>query len=243
MLASRGARIVLLVRDVLHALLSKVSGVWQCIPKSSKSLPPFDLHCPICSLPLAFATRLDTIPSTLPYLPAPQNSRVRAWMDRLQDRIGLSPKLRVGLVWSGNPEHANDHNRSIPLRQLTAVLDVDAIFVSLQKDPRPDDKAILEQTAIVDLTDHLSDFVETAALISCLDLVISVDTSVAHLAGALGRPTFTLLPYIADFRWLLDRDDSPWYPTMRLFRQTERGDWKHVLDRLRADLAAQASGK
>ena len=122
---------------------------------------------------------------------------------------------------------------------LSRVLDVDATFVSLQKDPRPDDKAtLLARTDIVDLTEHLTDFVETAALISCLDLVITVDTSVAHLAGALGRPTWVLLPYTPDYRWLLDRDDSPWYPTLRLFRQDETRDYGEVIDRVRSELVA-----
>jgi hypothetical protein len=123
---------------------------------------------------------------------------------------------------------------------LSRILDVDAAFISLQKDARPSDRAALEQTDIVDLTSHLTDFAETAALVSCLDLVISVDTSVVHLAGALGRPVWTLLPYSPDWRWLLDRDDSPWYPTMRLFRQTAARDWAGVVDRVRTELAGLA---
>src|SRR5262249_22731667 len=152
-------------------------------------------HCPVCSLPLAFGTRLDTIPADMPYLPAPPRSRVQAWEDRLEDRLGPRRGLRVGLVWSGRTTHPNDHNRSIPLHLLARILDVDAAFISLQKDRRPADTVALEQTGIVDLTSHLTDFAETAALVSCLDLVISVDTSVVHLAGALGRPVWTLLPY------------------------------------------------
>ena len=146
----------------------------------------------------------------------------------------------MGLVWSGRPTHVNDHNRSIPLQMLSRILDVDAAFISLQRDPRPSDKVVLERTGIVDLTSHLTDFAETAALVSCLDLVISVDTSVVHLAGALGRPVWTLLPYAPDWRWLLDRDDSPWYPTMRLFRQAAARDWADVLNRVRAALAEHA---
>lgn len=150
--------------------------------------------------------------------------------------------MRVGLVWSGNPGHRNDHNRSVPLHALTRILDADATFVSLQKDLRPDDTAaLIERTDIIDLTAHLTDFVETAALISCLDLVITVDTSVAHLAGALGCPTWILLPCIPDWRWLLDRDDSPWYPTVRLFRQTETREYASVLDRVHAALRTQVS--
>ena len=136
----------------------------------------------------------------------------------------------------------NDYKRSIPLRLFKHVLDMDAIFVSLQLDPRQDDKAILEQTDIVDLTQHLTDFIETAALISCLDIVISADTSVAHLSGALGRPTWILLPYTPDYRWLLDRDESPWYPTVRLFRQSKTRDYAEVLDRVRSELKSLISG-
>jgi ADP-heptose:LPS heptosyltransferase len=142
----------------------------------------------------------------------------------------------VGLVWSGNPNHSNDRNRSVPLRALTRLLDVDATFVSLQKDPRDDDRTTLAGTAIVDLTAHLTDFVETAALVSCLDLVITVDTSVAHLAAGLGRPTWILLPFTPDFRWLMDRTDSPWYPSVRLFRQAETRDYTDVVGRVRAEL-------
>jgi tetratricopeptide (TPR) repeat protein len=237
MVAARGARVVLVVSDALCPLLSELDGVAQCIPLGS-SLPPFDMYCPISSLPLAFGTTIDTVPSATPYLPVPAESRLRAW----EDRLGPHDKFRIGLVWSGNPKHKNDYNRSLQLRALSPLLGLDATFVSLQKDPRPEDKKTLrEQTKIVDLTGDLTDFVETSALISCLDLVITVDTSVAHLAGGLGCPTWILLPYTPDYRWLLDRDDSPWYPTVRLFRQSRRRDHAEVLDRVRAELSARIS--
>ena len=241
MLAQRGARVILLVQDAVHPLLSALPGISQCLPMSAGGkLPSFDMHCPICSLPLAFRTRLDTIPSAIPYLPTPAADRVQGW----EDRLGPRDRPRVGLVWSGNPNQGNDLNRSMPLRTLARILDADATFISLQKDPRPDDKAaLLELGSIVDLTEHLTDFVETAALVNCLDLVITVDTSVAHLAGALGRTTWVPLAYTPDYRWLLDRDDSPWYPTMRLFRQNETRDYGIVLDRLRSELAALISAK
>ncbi|HTU59750.1 MAG TPA: glycosyltransferase family 9 protein, partial [Polyangiales bacterium] len=144
---------------------------------------------------------------------------------------------RVGLVWSGNPVHSNDHNRSASLRTFARILDLDATFISLQKDPRPQDRAtLLDHPDMLDPTEELTDFVETAALISCLDVVVTVDTSVAHLSAALGRPTWILLPYDPDYRWLLGRDDSPWYPTARLFRQTETRDYGAVLDRVRGEL-------
>ena len=239
MVAALGARVVLAIQDQAQSLLSGFPGVSECIPVTASPLPSFDLHCPICSLPLAFGTRLETIPAAAAYLPPPPEDRVQAWEDRLLDRLGPRGKLRVGLVWSGNPGHGNDRNRSIPLRMFARMLDAEAAFVSLQKDPRPDDRAALQEIAgIVDLSAELTDFTETAAIISCLDLVITVDTSVAHLAAALGRPTWILLPYMPDYRWLLDRDDSPWYPTVRLFRQTETRDYDTVLDRVRDELRA-----
>lgn len=237
MVAARGARVILAVHDALCPLLSGLTGLSDCLPISEVTLP-FDMYCPISSLPLAFGTTLETIPSATPYLPACAESRLQVW----EDRLGSRDRLRIGLVWSGNPQHNNDRQRSIPLRMLARILDVDAAFVSLQKDVRPEDKAtLLERTEIADLTDHLTDFMETAALVSCLDLVITVDTSVAHLAGALGRPTWILLPYTPDYRWLLDRDDSPWYPTARLYRQTAAREYASVLDRVRTDLVAMIS--
>jgi len=189
---------------------------------------------PVSSLPLAFGTRLDTIPADVPYLPRPDAARAQAFAARL----GAHDRLRVGLVWAGNPNHGNDRNRSLQLARLAPLFDLDATFVSLQKDPRPDDRALLVQHGIIDVTADLGDFADTAALMSCLDLVISVDTSMAHLAGALARPVWILLPYAPDFRWLLDRDDSPWYPTARLFRQDERRDWSGVVARVQAALRA-----
>jgi hypothetical protein len=237
MLAAQGARVVLVVEKPLYPLLSRLPGVAECLTIPAQSLPAFDLHCAIGSLPMAFGTRLDTIPSPTSYLPALPQGRVQAWEQRLQERQATGKKLRVGLVWSGNPNQTNDHNRSIPLRMVSRLLDAEASFVSLQKNPRLDDQALLEHTDVIDLSSDLTDFAETAALVSCLDLVITVCTSVAHLAGALGRPTWILLPYFPDYRWLLDRDDSPWYSTARLFRQTETRDWGDVLDQVRSELA------
>ena len=231
MLAARGAHAVLVVQDSLHALLSASLGSSCCLPSSAAALPAVDVRCPVMSLPLAFRTTLDTIPPPI-RLSAPAE-RIKAW----EERLGPHDKLRIGLAWCGSPAHANDHNRSIPLRLLTGVLDVDATFLSLQKDPRPDDAVVLERTDIVDLTMHLTDFSETAALVSCLDLVITVDTSIAHLAGSLGCPTWIMLAHTPDYRWLLNRDDSPWYPAVRLFRQTSAGDFVGVIERVRAELS------
>lgn len=234
LLAGRGARVVLVVQDALWPLFARMEGVSECLPGSSGArLPAFDLHCPLSNLPLIFGTRLETIPAAMSYLPRPSEERVQAW----ESRLGPRARSRVGLVWSGNPEHLNDHNRSLPFRMLTGLLDEKASFVSLQKDVRSNDRAELSaRTDIFDAAQHLTDFAETAALISCLDLVITVDTSVAHLSAALGKSTWILLPFMPDYRWLLDRDDSPWYPTVRLFRQDERREYGSVIDRMRRDL-------
>jgi hypothetical protein len=234
MVASLGARVIAAVADPACSLMSRLDGVAECIPKSIGTLPAFDIHCPISSLPLAFKTAVETIPSAVPYLPRPADDRIQAW----ERRLGAHDKFRVGLVWSGNARHMNDHNRSMPLSDLTKILDTNATFVSLQKDLRDRDKEGLASANIVDLTQGLSDFDETAALLSCLDLVISVDTSVAHLAGGLGCPVWILLPYTPDYRWMLDREDSPWYPSARLFRQAELREWSGVLDRVRVELGA-----
>jgi tetratricopeptide (TPR) repeat protein len=232
LLAERGARVVLVVQDALHSLLSGLPGLSHCFPASAKTLVPVEVYCPLTSLPLAFRTTLDTIPP--PIRLSPPVDLARAW----EERLGRRDRLRVGLAWSGSPTHANDHNRSMPLKLLTRLLDVDATFLSLQRDPRPDDKAVLAERAdIVELTAHLTDFSETAALVSCLDLVITVDTSVAHLAGAMGCPTWIMLPHTPDYRWLLNREDSPWYPSVRLFRQTSAGDFAGVIERVRAELS------
>ncbi|GGI29670.1 tetratricopeptide repeat protein [Bradyrhizobium guangdongense] len=238
MVAALGARVVLEVRPAVRSLLAGMPGVATCIDRSSTPSLAFDLHCPLGSLPLAFETRLDTIPLAESYVPPPSAARVKAW----DDRLGPHTRLRVGLVWSGDPGHKNDHNRSILLRMLAPVLDCDVQFVSLQKGVRDQDRAFLsERHDIVDLTEQLTDFSETAALVSCLDLVISVDTSVVHLAGALGAPVWTLLPFNPDWRWLLNRNDSPWYQSMRLFRQPKRGDWASVVDSVRCELEGLVS--
>jgi len=236
LLAAYGARVILVADDKLHSLLARLPGVALCLPKSARDVPRFDFHCALSSLPLAFGTRIDTIPASRSYLPAVSEAARQAW----EARLGPHARLRIGLVWSGNQLHVNDHNRSIPLKVMTRLMSHDAQYVSLQRDPRPADAALLEQRPdIVDPSGELTDFSATAALIACLDLVITVDTSVAHLSAALGRPTWILVPYTPDYRWLLDRDDSPWYPTVRLFRQDEQRDYESVIDRINAALAEQ----
>jgi tetratricopeptide (TPR) repeat protein len=221
LLAVREARVILEVEEPLHALLSRLAGVWRCVARG-ETAPDFDLHCPMSSLPLAFATRAATIPATVPYLPAVFPQRPA--------RLAAQDRPRIGLAWSGNPRHRNDRHRSIPLAVLSPLLEHPATFVSLQKDARPGDAAALRSAPrILGLGASLTDLADTAALIGELDLVISADTSVAHLAGALGVPVWILLPFVPDWRWQLGRDDSPWYPTARLFRQDDQRDWCDVV--------------
>jgi tetratricopeptide (TPR) repeat protein len=231
LVAARGARVIVEVAGPLQELMSNLAGATQVISKGNP-LPDFDYQCPLLSLPLAFGTRLETIPSPTPYLHAPAQAS-KAW----QARLGPKTRPRIGLAWSGNAAHRDDHNRSIGLQFLSSLLDIGATFVSLQKDVRDADAAVLrEREDILHFGDALKDFSDTAALISNQDLVISVDTSVAHLAGALGKPVWVLLTYVPDWRWLLDRDDSPWYPTARLFRQDDARTWDDVIARVRAAL-------
>lgn len=193
-------------------------------------IPRFDVHCPLMSLPLAFQTTLDSIPAKIPYILASEGKK-NEWATRL----GPKTKKRVGLAWSGNPRFAggNDISRPIPLSILSSILRDDLEWHRLQKDLRPADQATLRSLPMIrDHSSLIEDFSDTAALIGELDLVISIDTSVAHLAGALGKPVWIMLSFHCDFRWLRDRTDSPWYPTARLFRQRRDGDWNDVTARV-----------
>jgi tetratricopeptide (TPR) repeat protein len=232
LLAARGARVIAAVTAPLAPLLAGLAGV-ETVVWDRTAPPAHDLHCPYLGLPRAFGTTLETIPATVPYLAAPADRRA-AWAARL----AALPRPRVGLVWAGNPGFANDRHRSIPLAALAPVLRLPGLtVVSLQKELRADDAAMLEPLPrLVQVGGALADFADTAAVIEALDLVVSVDTAVAHLAGALGRPVWILLPRSPDWRWMLDRDDSPWYPTARLLRQPATGDWASVVARLAEDL-------
>jgi hypothetical protein len=230
LLAGRGAKVVCEVQPELQSLLSRFEGI-DIIAKG-EPLPPFDLHCPLLSLPLAFGTKPGTIPTSVPYL-VPPAERLAHWRDRLPPGAP-----RAGFVWSGSSSHKNDGNRSIPLARLAALFaDPPLACFSLQCELRDADSEVLRGLPkLVHLGDELRDFADTAAVISLLDIVVAVDTSVAHLAGALGKPVVILLPYAADFRWMRGRDDSPWYPTAKLFRQPAFGDWDSVIARLGGEL-------
>jgi hypothetical protein len=192
------------------------------------------------SLPLAFGTTLESIPANIPYLYS-EPSRVALW----RERLGEKKRPRVGLVWSGNPTHKNDRNRSIPLAILQCLLDSHNFeWFSLQKEVRESDQVYLDSRPdIRHFGAGLHDFGDTAALVELMDLVITVDSSVAHLCGAMGRPFWLLIPYLPDWRWLLQRNDSPWYPSARLFRQHKHGDWSEVLERLNLELANQLTAQ
>lgn len=229
-LRQRGARVVLWVQEPLQGLLSASMPDCTVVPRGQDA-PPADFHLPLMEMPLVMGTRLDSIPSAVPYLRA-QPEGVRDWLARLPGN-----GLRVGIVWSGNPAHSNDQNRSLALSALRRIAVPGICFVSLQREVRDADRAALRDSDICDVADQLRSFSDTAALVEALDLVVSVDTSVAHLAGALGKPVWILLPYRPDWRWLMDREDSPWYPTARLFRQPAPGAWEPVLDAVRVALA------
>ena len=230
LVAARGARVLLELDRFTLALCSGVPGVAAIIARG-ETLPAFDLHCPLLSLPRAFRTELASIPADVPYL-HPDATSAAAWRERLGEPRGR----RVGIAWSGNPNHPNDRARSIPLAAFAPLLARrDLEFHVVQQHVRPADRDTLD--AMPHVRDHsrgLTDFAETAALLSQMDLVISADTAVAHLAGALALPTWLLLPFSHDWRWLVGREDSPWYPTMRLFRQPVRGDWGAVIERAAA---------
>ncbi len=232
--AAHDARVILEVQPPLKTLLEESYPGLAGVFASGETLPRFDVHCPLPSLPLALGVELATIPRRAPYLFVSDEK-----LERRKTIFAGGPCLRVGLAWAGNPTHPNDYNRSIPLVQLAALIagEADVRWFSLKKEMSPADAAVLSDLKRVEiLAPRLEDFSDTAAAICQLDLVIAVDTSVAHLAGALGRPVWVLLPFSPDWRWLLDRADSPWYPSVRLFRQPRVGDWATVMAEVGAAL-------
>jgi len=222
MVAALGAEVILEVPKPLIKLIETMKGDFKVIAQG-ETFTEFDAHCPLMSLPLVFKTILETVPAEIPYLFADKQKTADF---AIQDK----QKLQLGLVWSGSTTHNNDHRRSIPLATLQPLLDLPVSFHSLQKEVRASDQATLNQLPqIKSYTERLQDFTDTAALIAQLDLVITVDTSVAHLAGAMGKPVWILLPCVPDYRWLLDSETTPWYPSARLFRQQSVGDWHSVI--------------
>jgi hypothetical protein len=224
-----GAIVFLQVQDPLMELLAHVEGASQVL-SDTRAPPPCDVHCALLSLPLALNIGPATIP-TGKYLSA-SPARTARW----QTKLGESPRPRVGLAWRGDPDNPIDRGRSMGLSQLLPYLPGGFHYLSLQKDLSASERRIAAAHPIEFLPEQALDFAETAALCECMDLVISVDTSIAHLSAALGQKTWILLPFNADCRWLLDRSDSPWYPSVRLYRQIQSGDWHGVLSRIAADL-------
>jgi Flp pilus assembly protein TadD len=222
LVAKRAGRVILECQAALARLMESL----QCpatMVLSGQPLPAFDTHCPLMSLPYALGA--DSVVADIPYL-HPRPCLVDAW----REKLGAKSRLRVGIAWAGRPTHSNDRNRSMPPENLGVLAKVDGIeWHSLQKQTSG---SVPKELRFIDHSCELNDFADTSAVIANLDLVISVDTAVAHLAGAMGKTTWLLLPYVAEWRWMLDRADSPWYPTMRLFRQERWGDWLGVMRRV-----------
>jgi hypothetical protein len=231
LLAAKGATVHLQVQPSLVRLLRSTPGV-ASVSSLADPLPDFDFHCPLLSLPLAFGTTLESIPSRDGYLTV-SDDLFRAWRGRMTGLKGI----KVGIAWSGNKGHANDHNRSIPLDAISTLLEVEGCsFVCLQKEIRPEEEAQFAQLSrlgrFLDLRSELADFADTAALVANLDLVIAIDSAPVHLAGALGKRTWLLVPFNADWRWLRGRSDSPWYSSVQILRQQKLGNWSGPLAEL-----------
>ncbi|MCA3264382.1 MAG: tetratricopeptide repeat protein [Telmatospirillum sp.] len=227
MVAARGARVVVQAQSALKSLLRTLDGVESVLDQDEK-LPPIDLQCPLMSLPLAFETQPATIPAAIPYLRA-DLKRVAYW----RKKLGQKDKKRIGLVWSGNTAHKNDRNRSIKLAELAPLFAADVTFFSLQKEMRDEDAETARKlNNFVHFGATLQDFADTAALVESMDLVVAVDTSVLHLAGALGKRTLALIAFNPDWRWMLEDSQTRWYPNTELVRQSRRGDWSEALKRI-----------
>lgn len=245
MVVRRGGQVILEVREPLIALLSTVDfgGPVRFVAQGAP-VPDHDIQAPMMSLPYLLGITLDTLPAAVPYLKA-EGARVERWRARTSEGRGLL----VGLAWQGNPRARADRGRSPPLSDLAPILKLRGIrFIALQKEHGLDQLADCPQRGRIALPGDGFDagpdaFLDTAALMTLCDAVITSDTAIAHLAGALGRPTLLMLKQAADWRWMTDRDDSPWYPTMRLFRQRRRGDWTGVAEAIAVELAARVGGR
>jgi hypothetical protein len=228
---ARCPQVVVVADPLLHPLIRQIDPSLELVGHWDRC-PPFAAYCPLSGLPRLHGTTLDTIPGAVPYLHA-DPARSAAWRARLQDL--LQPGIRhIGIVWAGRPTHNNDVNRSMSLSAFAPIAALEGIsLVSLQKGPAQSAIAdYFDRAPLLNLGAEIADFVDTMAIIEALDLVVTVDTAVAHLAAAMGKPVWILLSYAPDWRWLLERNDSPWYPTVRLFRQPSPGDWGSVTRRV-----------
>ncbi|WP_306345256.1 MULTISPECIES: glycosyl transferase family 8 [Pandoraea] len=230
------ARVIFEVNPQTLSIAKRMWGEADLVARGTLPVA-FDQHCELMSLPMAMGLKLEDLPGDTAYLSA-DPARVAHWRDRLAD----VPRPWVAVVWAGRPEHPNDRNRSMTLGQLAPLGASGATFLSIQKGPASAQAATPPAgMSMVSLSDEIRDFEDTAAILHLADLLISVDSSPVHLAGAMGRPVWVLLPFVPDWRWLLDRDDSPWYPGMRLFRQPALAQWQPVVERVAKELAAFAS--
>ena len=230
MLENLGAEIILNVPNSLKKMIKTLNVNYNHINNIEKL--EYDYNCYLMSLPLAFNTKINTIPNKTPYLFTPKDKK-DYWMKKLGSKL----TKRIGLMWSGNPQNENDHNRSMKLKDLINLFETPFEFHSLQIDYNEFDLSLMNKFKnLINHKDEIKGFDNTAGLIESMDLIISVDTSVAHLSGALNKPIWLMLPFTPDFRWLLNRDDSPWYPSMKLYRQEKKGDWDSVINKVKKDL-------
>ena len=232
-----GGRVIVECQQPLSRLLSRCRGIDQLVEKGAL-LPDFDVHAPLLSLPGILKTRLESVPAKIPYVLA-ETTVVERW----RAELGPIGGLKIGIVWRGNPQHKNDRARSIPLDRFEGLASLPGVHLfSLQKGAGVEELPVVaDRFSVTELGGRLTDFLDTAAVLMNLDLVIACDTAVVHLAGALGIPVWVALPFAPDWRWLLGREDSPWYPTMRLFRQPAAGDWHGVFEAIRAAVESQGS--
>ena len=237
LVAERARHVVLEIPRPLVRMAASLPIENVTIVPNNRPPPSADVHAPMLGLPRIFQTRVDNIPGGVPYL-TPRRPLVERWAQRL----AADTRFKVGLAWAGNPEHRGNRSRSLTLGRLAPLLAVrDVGWYGLQVGPPAEEIKRLPKDTVADLSPQLADFAETAGAILNLDLVIAVDTAVAHLAGALARPVWIMIAFSPDWRWLLNRDDSPWYPSVRLYRQPAPGDWDSVIARVAADVAARAA--
>lgn len=227
----RGGHVILQVHPAILGLVRTVGGYMQLIGRD-RVPPPFDLHCELMNLPMVLGLRLADLPGPVPYLSADPDL-----VSRWRERLDPLPRPLVALAWAGSQAHLNDRKRSLSVARLAPLAAAGVTFVSVQKGPQAvQAEAPPPGLPLVDLVAEIRNFDDSAAILCAADLLVSIDSSPVHLAGALGRPVWTLLPFVAEWRWMLAREDSPWYPTMRLFRQPSRGEWSWVLERVAREL-------
>jgi Flp pilus assembly protein TadD len=228
LVCERAATVIVEVQGEVVSLMETLDGEFELLARGD-TLPPFEVQCPLMSLPHVCGTTLDSVPASVPYLHATADAQ-----DRWHARLGSLSGRKIGLAWAGRPTHKNDRNRSMTLETLAPLARVEGVsFISLQQG----DPDLSGSPLQLHRVESLADFADTAGLLANLDLVVSVDTAIVHLAGAMAKPAWLMNPFVTDWRWMVEREDSPWYPTMRIFRQSVHGDWRSVVERVAAELA------